>query len=235
MRKFIALILSLALCLCLSSALADQLQAITVTGTGETLVTADTAVVTLGVNIRKTAAPDAQSEANKAIAAIRAALTGAGFPEEDVSTGYVNLYAVYDYSKEVEQIIAYNAASSLAIRVTDMSRVGEVIDLAFGAGANTLEGVTFSVSDDSAARAESLKAAYADAKQKADILAEASGQQIELLSIQENSVYSYDSGVNNFSRKTYGAEEYDAASPTVVRAAKICVTAGVTVTFAIVH
>ena len=36
--------------------------------------TADTAVVTLGVNIRKTAAPDAQSEANKAIAAIRAAL-----------------------------------------------------------------------------------------------------------------------------------------------------------------
>ena len=45
-------------------------------------------------------------------------------------------------------------------------------------------------------------------------------------------MYSFDSGVNNFSRKTYGAvEEAAMDSPTVVRAAKICVSATVTVTF----
>ena len=231
MRKLAALFLVLALSLCLASALADR--TVTVTGSGETLVTADTAVVSLGVNVRMPDALQAQSGANEAVARIRAALTGAGFSEEDISTGYINLYAIYNYSEDVEVIAAYNASSTLAVKVTDMARVGEVIDLAFGAGANTLDGVSFSVSDDAAARAESLKAAVADAKEKAAVLAEAAGLgELEIESIQEGSVYSYDSGVNNFSRKTFG-EEAAMDSPTVIRAAKISVSASVTVVFTV--
>ena len=231
MRKTIAVILVLALSLGFASALADR--TVTVTGSGETLVTADTAVVSLGVNVRMPDALQAQSGANEAVARIRAALTGAGFSEEDISTGYINLYAIYNYSEDVEVIAAYNASSTLAVKVTDMARVGEVIDLAFGAGANTLDGVSFSVSDDAAARAESLKAAVADAKEKAAVLAEAAGLgELEIESIQEGSVYSYDSGVNNFSRKTFG-EEAAMASPTVIRAAKISVSASVTVVFTV--
>ena len=232
MRKLIALFLILSLALCASAALADQ--TITVTGSGETLVTADTAVVSLGVSVRKTDALKAQSAANEVIARIREALTGAGFSEEDISTGYINLYTVYNYSDLGEETVsAYNASSTLAVKVTDMTRVGEVIDLAFAAGANTLDGVSFSVSDDAAARAESLKAAVADAKEKAGILAEAAGLgELEIESIQEGSVYSYDSGVNNFSRKTFG-EEAAMDSPTVIRAAKISVSASVTVVFTV--
>ena len=228
MRKIIALMLSLALCLSLTATLAEQ--TITVTGSGETLVSADTAIVSVGVNVRKPTAPQAQSAANEVIAAIRAALTAAGFNEEDINTGFINLYGVYDYTKDVEEIVAYNANSTLAVNVSDMARVGEVIDLAFGAGANTLDYVTFSVSDETAARAESLKAAVADAQAKAAVLAEAAGLgELEVLSIQEGSVYSFDSGLNNFSRKVAGAETMDYA--TVVQAAKIGVSASVTVTF----
>ena len=228
MRKTIALFFVLVLILGISSAVAEQ--TITVNGSGETLVTADTAVVSVGVSVRKKDALEAQSAANEVIASIRAALAGAGLKEEDISTGYINLYAVYDYSKDVEEIVAYSANSSLAIKVTDMGRVGEVIDLAFSAGANTLDGVSFSVADDTEARKESLKAAVADAKEKAAILAEAAGLgEIEILNIEEGSVFSYDSGVNNFSRKVYGEAAMD--SPTVVQAAKICVSAGVIVTF----
>ena len=50
------------------------------------------------------------------------------------------------------------------------------------------------------------------------------------MNIQEGSVYSYDSGVNNFSRKTMDVEEAMGAA-TVVRAAKITVSAAVTITF----
>ena len=229
MSKIIALFFVLVLVLGISSAMAEQ--TITVNGSGETLVTADTAVVSVGVSVRKKDALEAQSAANEVIASIRAALAEAGLKEEDISTGYINLYAVYDYSKDVEEIVAYSANSSLAIKVTDMGRVGEVIDLAFGAGANTLDGVSFSVADDTEARKEALKAAVEDAKEKAAILAEAAGMgEIEILKIEEGSVFSYDSGVNNFSRKVYG-EEAAMDSPTVVKAAKICVSAGVTVTF----
>jgi hypothetical protein len=112
-----------------------------------------------------------------------------------------------------------------------MGRVGEVIDLAFGAGANTLNGVSFSVADDSEARAEALKAAVADAKAKAAVLAEAAGfSELEIISVSEGGISSFDSGVNNFSRKAAGAEMDEA---TVVRAAKICVSAGVTIVFSV--
>ena len=229
MRKTIALFFVLVMVLGISSALAEQ--TITVNGSGETLVTADTAVVSVGVNVRKKDALEAQAAANEVIASIRAVLTKAGLKEEDISTGYISLYAVYDYSKDIEEIVAYSANSSLAIKVTDMGRVGEVIDLAFGAGANTLDGVSFSVADDTEARKETLKAAVEDAKEKAAILAEAAGMGgIEIISVEEGSVFSYDSGVNNFSRKVYG-EEAAMDSPTVVKAAKICVSAGVIVTF----
>ena len=69
MRKLIALFISLALCLSLASALAEQ--TVTVTGSGETLVTADTAVVSVGVTVRRADALEAQSGANEVIASIR--------------------------------------------------------------------------------------------------------------------------------------------------------------------
>jgi len=228
MRKYFALFLALVLCLGVSAAFADQ--TITVTGSGEALVPADTAVVSLGVTLRDKDALKAQSDVNAAIAKIRETLTGAGFSAEDINTGYISLYAVYDYSGDVESITGYNATSTLSIRVTDMARTGEVIDLAFGAGANTLNGVTFSVSDESEARAEALKAAVADAKAKAAVLAEAAGfGEIEIVSVTEGSVSSFDSGLNNFSRKAAGMDAVEEA--TVVQAAKICVSAGVTVEF----
>ena len=230
MRKTIALFFVLVLVLGISSAVAEQ--TITVNGSGETLVTADTAVVSVGVNVRKKDALEAQAAANEVIASIRAVLTEAGLKEEDISTGYINLYAVYDYSKDVEEIVAYSANSSLAIKVTDMGRVGEVIDLAFGAGANTLDGVQFSVSDDAAAREQAMKKAVEDAKTKAAILAEAAGiGELEVKSVQDGNVYSYESGINNFSMKVGGAVTEDALSPTLINAAKISVTASVTIVF----
>ena len=48
----------------------------------------------------------------------------------------------------------------------------------FSAGANTLNGISFSASDTSEAKAEALREAVADAKNKADVLAEASGLKI---------------------------------------------------------
>ena len=232
MRKLTAIILALVLALSVSAALADS--TISVTGSGEVLIPADVAVVSLGVNARNAEAPRAQAEANEIIARIREALTSAGFAEDDINTGYINLYGIYDYSSYggSETITGYNASSNLAVRVTDMSRVGEVIDLAFSAGANMLDGVSFSVKDDTAARAEALKMAVEDAKSKAAVLAEAAGfTSLEIESIQESGVYAFDSGANNFTAKAAGEEAYTGDAATVIHAAKISVNANITITF----
>ena len=111
--------------------------------------------------------------------------------EECINTDYLNIYAIYDYSSDEEELAAYNANSTLAIKVTDISTVGTLIDAAFAAGANTLNGISFSASDTEEANAESMKKAVADAKAKAEILAEASGLKITgIETIAEGGVYS---------------------------------------------
>ena len=227
MKKIIAVLIALLL---LAGAAAAETE-ITVSGTGETQVSADTAVISLGVSARDKDVLKAQQKVNEAIASIRKALADNGVPDDCVSTDYMNIYANYDYgySGDEEQVSSYNAHSTLAVKVTDMEKVGALIDVSFAAGANILNGITFSASDTADARAESLKKAVADARAKAEILAEASGLRItEIDRISEGDVFNYDNTVGNFPAK---AMEADEAAGTVVRAAKLIVSATVTVTF----
>ncbi len=226
MRKLISLLLTLCLLAVSAAALADT--AITVSGTGNAYVAADTAVISLGVNARDKDVLKAQAAVNEAIAAVRAALEEKGVAKEDINTDYINIYAIYDYQNDMEQIVAYNANSTLAIRVTDMESVGSLIDTAFTAGANTLNGIDFSASDTAAARAEALKAAVADAKAKAEALAEAAGLKVkELEAIEEGGTYSYANSRGFETKEMAAAGDYG----TVVQSARLVVSATITVTY----
>ena len=230
MKKLVALLTALML-LAASSAMAET--KIAVTGSGETPVGADTAIISLGVSARNRDVLTAQQQVNAAIAAIRKALTEKGVRDECINTDCLNIYAMYDYSKEQEEISAYNATSTLAIRTTDMDSIGALIDTAFAAGANTLNGISFSADDTEAAKAESLKKAVAEAKAKAQILAEAAGMKITgMESMSEIGVYSYDNSVSNFAARGLDVEEaQDMGAETVVQAAKLIVNASVSITF----
>ena len=97
MRKILSMLLTLLVVLSVPVfAFADS--EITVNGTGEVLIPADTAVVSLGVSATDREVLKAQKQANQAIADIREALIKAGVKEEDINTDYINIYAMYDYS-----------------------------------------------------------------------------------------------------------------------------------------
>ena len=228
MRKTTFVLLALCLALLLAgSALADS--DITVTGSGEALVTADTAVVNLGVRMADRDVLKAQAAVNEAVAAVRAALEENGIPAEDINTGFIMIYTSYESNSFGGQEEKYVAQNTLSIRVTDVAMAGRVIDIAFSAGANSLDGISFSASDTEAAKAEALRAALKDAQAKAEVLAAASGLQLRgIEEIREGGTYSFDSGLNNFSREAAAEAK---ASDTVIRAAKLTVSATVTVTF----
>ena len=229
MRKVFPFLLALLVVFSLSAAaLADS--TITVNGTGEALVSADVAVISLGVSARDRDVLKAQAKVNEAIASIRAVLLENGIAKEDIITDYINIYAMYDYRDDQEEVAAYNANSTLAIRVTKMDAIGELIDLAFGAGANTLNGISFSASDTTEAKAEALRAAVRDAQEKAEVLADAAGLSLgKVESIQEGNTYSYERGAGNFTMNVKAAE--DAAAGTVIQSAKLIVSASVSITF----
>ena len=228
MKKLIALFVVFVIMMTAVSALAET--AISVNGTGEIRVSADTAVISLGVNARDKDVLKAQQEANEAIAAIRTALINEGVKEEDINTEYINIYAVYDYQNGEELLAAYNASSTLAIKVTDMDTVGALIDIAFAAGANTLNGISFSASDTKEAEKEALKLAVEDAKLKAETMAMASGIEITgIKTISENGVYNFENSIGNVSAKMLSSAADGAG--TVVQAAKMIVSATVSITF----
>lgn len=231
MKKLIAVFLSIVLILAAAAAFADT--RIAVNGTGEVRVSADTAVISLGVNARDKDVRKAQQNVNETIAAIRAALIDAGVKEENINTDFINIYAIYEYTEDQEQISAYNANSTLAIKVTEMESVGSIIDVCFAAGANTLNGISFSASDTTEAESDAMKKAFADAKAKAEVLAEAAGLKIKgIEEISEGGVYSYENTVGNMYNRDFGMEEAKAdIGGTVVQSAKLIVSASVSITF----
>ena len=229
MRKILALLAASVLLTACSSAAAET--RIAVNGTGETRISADTAVISLGVSARDRDVLKAQQTVNENIAGIRQALLRNGVAEENINTDYMSIYAIYDYNEDVEKVQAYNASTTLAVKVTDMDSVGKLIDEAFAAGANTLNGISFSASDTDEARDESLKAAVGEARAKAEVLAEASGLKITgIETISEGNVYSYDNSVSNFSAKRMEGTA-DTGYGTMVQAAKLIVSVTVSITF----
>ena len=227
MKKWIAWLVTLMMVLGTAAASAEV--KITVSGTGETLVSADTAVITLGVNARDKDVQKAQQKVNETVAAIRRALMDLKVPEEDITTDFINLYVIYDDMNDQEKVVAYHADSTLAIKATDMDQVGTLIDAAFAAGANTLNGISFSASGTEEAEAASLRAAVANARAKADVLAEASGLKITGIDqISDSGVYSYGNSAGNVYAKSMAAE---ADGGTVVQAAKLVVSGSVTIVF----
>ena len=232
MKKLIAVLVALMLVLSAAAALGET--KITVNGTGEVRVSADTAVISLGVNARDRDVLKAQQKVNETIAAIRAALTDRGVKEEYINTDFINIYPLYDYSSDQEKLSAYNASSTLAIKVTDMESVGALIDVCFAAGANTLNGISFSASDTGEAKTEAMKKAVADAKMKAETYAEAAGLKISGIEIiSEGGVYSYQNNVGNVYAKGMDdvTEEAEADVGTIVQSAKLIVSASVSITF----
>ena len=224
---FIALILTLTAA---ASAMAES--TITVNGTGEIRISADTAVISLGVNARDKDVLKAQQKVNESIAAIRTALIGQGVKEENINTEFINIYAAYDYQNDEEMLSAYNASSTLAIKVTDMESVGTLIDSAFEAGANTLNGISFSASDTEEAENEAMRIAVEDAQKKADVLAQASGLKITgIQTINEGGVYNYENSVGNVNAMRMETTEAKEDAGTVVQAAKLIVNATVSITF----
>ena len=231
MKRILAMVAAVCMIMMSAVALAEP-TTLTVRGTGVVSVAADQAQVILGVRESNPDVLMAQSTVNEKINAICAALIAAGVEQKDIGTESLYIYANYDYSTEVEQLTGYTATNTISITVTDISKVGEYIDVAFGAGANTLDNVSFVARETDDARKEALQLAVQSATEKAGIIAEAAGLEISsVTSISEGSDYYYygdDAGAKYSNARTEAAAD---GAPTMVQASSVQVTASVLMEF----
>lgn len=145
---------------------------ITVTGNGTAKAVPDQASFDFGVQTQAATASDALSRNAEQANAIVAALEKAGVDASQIQTTDVSLWP--QTASDGTAIVGYQASNSVQATVP-IARAGDTVDAAVGAGANNVDGPNLSVSDQTATYADALKQALADAKAKAQSIAEASG------------------------------------------------------------
>jgi uncharacterized protein YggE len=86
----------------------------------------------------------------------------------------------YRYPKQGGQptIAGYTANNVLQVTLSDLSQVGKLIDLATQTGANRVQGVQFTLKDESVVQSQALREAAVKARAKAEGLAAAMGVKI---------------------------------------------------------
>jgi hypothetical protein len=151
---------------------------ISLSGSGSSSAKADLSKVILGVITEDSDASDATSENAELMNSVIEAILGQGITEEDIKTVTYSVNPRYDW--ETRQTTGYVVTNLIQIEIQDLDIVGAVIDSATEAGANSVQGVTFNLSDGKAQelKMEAYQAALEDARSKADVIANTLGLEI---------------------------------------------------------
>jgi uncharacterized protein YggE len=147
----------------------------------------DTANVTVAVITQGQTALAAQQEnARKTDAVVRAVKAAAGAGAEVETSGY-SLQPQYTYRQNEPPLIqGYQARNGVNVTLSDLTRVGAVVDAATSAGANNVDGISFTLRQDKTARDQALAEATREALRKAQIIAQALGGRVaRILEVQE--------------------------------------------------
>jgi uncharacterized protein YggE len=152
-----------------ASSAAAEAGGLTVQGTASVTSVPDRAELSFGVESQgqtaKAALAANATEMRKVIAAVKAA------GGTDVRTQSVSLSPRYNETNDVQAFVATNSVSAM---IKDLAKAGAVIDAAVSAGANQIYGPSLSSGDQTELYRQALKAAVANARASAQVLAAAS-------------------------------------------------------------
>lgn len=159
--------------------------------TGDALVQAqpDTAILIIAVVTQNPRALVAQQEnARKSLEVVRAvkAAVGEG-PSVEVKTSGYSLQPQRVYKEaQPPRIVGYEARNGVTVTISDLTKIGAVIDVASQAGANSVDNLSFTLRNDQPARGQALAEATREALSKAQVIAQAlGGRVVRVAEVQE--------------------------------------------------
>lgn len=153
---------------------------LSVMGYGSVSYSPDKAQVVFNILGDGETAEEALGECSAKTRAVIEALKALGIPEDDMATTRISLNPIYDWDYKPPKIVGYEASYTLRVEVKELEKLGNVIDAAVKAGADSLWGLSFTVSDETLKelRLKAIEAAVDDARDKAEAVASALGMKI---------------------------------------------------------
>lgn len=165
---------------------------IAVKGTGSVTAAPDRIEVTMNLSALEPDYGRAEEEMDRKTAALTAVAEAAGFPKKELMTTAFNVNTEYrgvhdpktgEYRQE---FAGYRVFHGLILEFElDLAKLGKLLGGFSDSGADPELSIRFTVSDPEAVRREALERAASNAREKAELLAAASGVKLgELLTIQ---------------------------------------------------
>jgi len=164
---------------------------LSVTGTGMVTIVPDIAYISIGVHTEAESASAAVDENNTQTQKVINSLKKSGVAAEDIRTTNFSIWPNQKYDPQGQPTgTTYAVDNTVYVTVRDLVKMGELLDAAISAGANSIYSVSFDLADKSADTKKARDLAVKNAQDQAAELAAAAG-----VTLGEIQVISYsDSG-----------------------------------------
>ena len=184
-------------------------------------VAPDTAVISFDVNGKGRTADEATSASAAKMDSVKHNLLGCNILGSDITTTSYTLYPDTDIKGK---ITGYTASNSVRIKLKDIAKLGPVIDKISAAGVDTINNISFSVSNRELYRNKLLA--------QAAVVANAGGRTLGKLLSANISTYSGGMERSYGNMKLMAAADRAAAPETSIAAQEITIKASVDTVFA---
>jgi uncharacterized protein YggE len=162
---------------------ADTPNGITVGGSGTAQLPPDLAHVSGSVDTEAATADDALNQNSQTMQAVINAVKAFGIADADIQTTRVSVYPLFSSTSSSSSnqpappptIVGYRASNGVSVKVTDLNKVGNLIQTMVGAGINDFTGVSYGLQNPEQLRQMALQAAIGDAQAQAQTAASTLG------------------------------------------------------------
>jgi len=177
----------------LKISLGNQQEGIWVSGRGEVTAVPDIVNLQLGISSQRASVAEAQSEAAAAMDRVMASLSQSGVASKDIQTQQFSIQQVtrWDQNKQEEIVLGYRVSNMVLAKIREIANTGAIIDAVAAAGGDytRINSISFSIDDPSNYRKEARDKAMADARAKAEQLANLGGVKLGRLTYITESIY----------------------------------------------
>lgn len=204
---------------------------VTVSGKGEVLAVPDIATINFTVKETSESVSSAQKLATEKINKITALLKEKGIEEKDIKTTSYNIYPKQEWRYDTgtaeclvgypcppngrSVIIGYDVSQTTQVKVREVEKAGDLLSLIGNEEISNVSGLQFSIDDEDSLKAEARSLAIADAKEKAQKLADDLGVKLKTIVSfnEEGNRPIYDYGYGGDSKMMYSSVEAGLGAP----------------------
>lgn len=148
---------------------------ITVTADEKVVVAPDLAVINVGIMTEGQSIAEIQKENTRKFNELLSQIKTIGVAEADIKTTNYSIQPRYDWTTGRQRLLGYTVSQNVEVKVRDLSKAGDVLQVSGLSGANQVSGIEFRVDNTDKYLAEAREKAVAEAKEKAVVMARQAG------------------------------------------------------------